>query len=55
MRKTEQQQPRQPRADPAFAAPQQHLQPGAEQQREHRQELGLGEQIEQRPGPGVAR
>ena len=54
VREAKQHQPRQPRADPAFAAPQQHLQPGTEQQCEHRRELRLREEIEQRQS-GVAR
>ena len=54
MQKTEQRQQCKPCLDPAFAARQQHLQTSPEQQREQREEFDLGEEIEQRPCPGVA-
>ena len=51
---TKQRQQRQARLDPAFSAGEQKLQTGAKQQREQGEKLHLRQQVEKRPGPGIA-
>ena len=51
---TKQRQQGQARLDPAFSAGEQKLQTGAKQQREQGEKFHLRQQVEKRPGPGIA-